>query len=453
MTQRRAKVRSPEEYLAPVTGLGVPVPRYDGRSIVNIPSTIAAALGVEADGSPPLAPPLDPDLDPISSAKEGPILVVLVDGLGWYGFRRWSDIGETADQRVWSARARPITSVFPTTTTSALTSLSSGVAPGCHGVVGAREYLPRYGVVADMLSMSPVGATLRDQLVGPQWAPRDVSGAPTIFRRGVEGVVLSRREFADQGFTRMISDGAEFRGYATATDLVHELIHLFQRPRPPAVIYLYWDELDTIQHLKGPSPELVGFEMDHVARSLRFAADHVPPSLARSTTVLITGDHGQVATTRSAALRVDVDPELMSDLGRPVAGDRRAAFFTARKGTIDHLRATLEARVPSQSVILPVSQAIAGGLLGPPPFHPELEDRLGDLLVLVPSPAGIVYVPPGGRPSERHHWGGHGGLEAEELVVPLITGSLWDLGDTGGRSRPTPIGSSPRRGRRPVRER
>ena len=104
----------------------------------------------------------------------------------------------------WLEHASPITTVFPTTTSCALTSLSTGATPSVHGLVGYRQYLPRYGVVADMLKMSIVGSTGRDELVGPHWSPSLVSGCPSIFRRGMRATALSRDRFAGQGFTRIL---------------------------------------------------------------------------------------------------------------------------------------------------------------------------------------------------------------------------------------------------------
>jgi hypothetical protein len=119
---------------------------------------------------------------------------------------------------------------------------------------------------------------------------------------------------------------------------------------------------------------------------------------------------------------------VMAEISRPLAGDRRAGFLSARPGRIDALRAALQAVLPAGSRVIDMVVARDGGLFGPPPFHPELTERLGDLLVLVPSPAGLTYLMPGASPPSRHLDGAHGGLEPDELVVPLVAGPLEAFG-------------------------
>jgi len=74
--------------------------------------------------------------------------------------------------------------------------------------------------------------------------------------------------------------------------------------------------------------------------------------------------------------------------------------------------------------VLASAEAVHGGLFGPPPYHPELFERVTDLVVLVPSPGGITFTLPGRKRPRRSLLGAHGGLEAEELVVPLVSGPL-----------------------------
>jgi len=410
--------------LVPSSLPGIPLPRYDGRSIVNVAVSVHLAAGGRSGGSPPLAPPLASALDPFDGGRaRGPVVLFLVDGFGYSQLAHWKASRSDRAAR-WASRAHGITTVFPSTTTAALTSLSTGTPPGRHGLVGYRQYLPRFGVVADLLKMSPVGVATRDQLIGPAWRPSYLSGAPSLFRRGLKATAVTRDLFRGTGFTRTLYDGAAFVGYATGTDLAEELSRVLARRSPPPVVYVYWDELDTIQHLKGPDPRLVDLELERIAHLVEHVAARLPLRRSRRMTLLVTGDHGQVPATVEARVALEENPRVLVELARPLAGDRRAGFLQARAGRVPQLRAALEAILPPGSRIVPMDEAVDAGLFGPPPFHPELDQRLGDLLVLVPSPAGLTYLPPGAAPIARHLFGAHGGLEPDELVVPLVSGPL-----------------------------
>jgi hypothetical protein len=318
--------------------------------------------------------------------------------------------------------ADPITTVFPTTTTTALVSLSSGVAPATHGIVGYRQYLPAYGVVTDMLKFSPTGVARAEVLVGPHWRPSHVSGVPTIFRRGLPAVALSRDKFAGTAFTKLLYDGAPFVPYGTASDLAHELGRLLTQQEPPPVVFTYWDELDTIQHLRGPTDRLFEFELERLAHLMEYVARTLPPRIRRRTTLMVTGDHGQVPATLAARIPIDRLPKVAQEMARPLAGDRRSGLFAARPGRLEALRIALAEALPDGTRILDVPELIHAGFFGPPPHHPELAERLGDLLVLVPSPAALFYRMPGSTRRARFLPGAHGGLEPEELLVPLVRG-------------------------------
>ena len=399
---------------------GLCLPDYAGGSVVNLAVSVARAAGFEPSDGPPLAPPLRPALDPFHGGRsEGTTVLLVVDGFGSGDLERWASGGGGVASR-WKAGAAPLTTVFPSTTTSALTSISTGVPPGRHGLVGYRQYLPRFGLVADMLKMTAAGLPGQEQIIGPRWRPGDVSGTPTMFARGLRGVALTRDRFKGTGFTRLLYDGAEFVGYATATDLAYELLGILERPRPPAVVYLYWDELDTIHHLKGPTPALASLELERVATLLAHVARHLSPRRRRRTTLIATGDHGQVAATRDGRLLLHEVPGLVELLTRPLSGDRRAGFLAVRPGKAAAVRRCLERFLPPGSRMIPMAAALRSGLFGDPPYHPELELRLGDLLVLVPSPYGLAFLPPGVEPPTRHLFGAHGGLEAEEMTVPRV---------------------------------
>jgi hypothetical protein len=426
--------REVERLLGAHPRLGLPIPAYGGRSVPNLTATVAQAVGTEL-GAPSL-PPLADDLDPFAGRRsEGPIVVLLVDGLGYLALERHRSGAGAARLPAPARQARPISSVFLTTTTVALTSLSTAAAPAAHGVVGHRQYLPRFGAVADLLRMSPIGAgSGNDLLVGNSWSPSLISGVPSIFRRGVPGVAVSRERFATSGFTRLLYDGAEYVGYSTLSEFALLLRSVLARDRPPPVVFAYWDDLDTVHHLRGPSDDAVEFEVEQVVRLLEFARRGLPATRARATTVLVTADHGHVPLDPERELKVDRDPALLDLLRRPSSGDRRAGLFAARPGRVPALREALDARLPPGSRTLLVADALEAGLFGPPPFHPELEERLGDVVALPAPPGGIAYTVPGRSGGSVELRSAHGGLTPEELLVPLLAGSLeeWAAGDRAG---------------------
>ena len=409
-------------------------PDYDGGALPSVGRSLLRAAGVEADGAPvPLAPPLRDGLDPFGGRRsEGPVVLVLIDSLGWCAFRD-SPALERPGLVEWAEAARPITSVFPSTTTAALTALSTATPPGRNGIVGHRQYLPRWGVVADMLRLAPMTTPGQDTLLGAGWTPRDLTPAPTIFELGLRGVVISRDKFARTGFTRLLYHGAEYRPYSTASDLAVELVGVLGRAEPPDVILVYWDELDTVHHLRGPDPALFDLELERVRSLLAWAAERVAPERRRATQLWVTGDHGQVPATEAANVALDREERLMARLTHPPSGDRRAGFFEVGGGEVGAFREELLALLPSGSLGMPMAEAVDEGLFGPGPYHAELARRTGNLLVLPASPAGLTYAAPGDPVPRRIFAGAHSGLEREELWVPFIAGPFDELARTGRR--------------------
>ncbi len=403
--------------------LGVPVPSYGGRSVPNIASTLLVALGHETGATP--LPPLAADLDPLRGRRaEGPVVLVLVDGLGYPSLAAAATAGAGPVSSAWARASRPISTVFPSGTAVALSSLSTAAAPAQHGIVGHRQYLPRFGSVVEILRMSPLGVATPDALVGPGWSPSLFLGVPTVFRRGVRAVAVNRDRFEGTGFTRMIYDGAEFASYATFADMAVELRRLLERSEPPPLTVVYWDELDMAMHLKGPLDELTGFEVERLGSLFGWVARGLPSGRARSTTVIVTADHGLVPAEAPQQVAVDRVPEIAERLGRPPAGDRRATFFAARSGEEDRLRTALSEHLGERAVVATTDEALRAGLFGPPPYHPELADRIGELVVLPRAPVGLGYTLPGHPAPRRTLRGAHGGLAPEELLVPLLAAPL-----------------------------
>ncbi len=103
----------------------------------------------------------------------------------------------------------PITTVVPSTTSTALTSITTGLAPAQHGIVGYRMLVGRE--VLNVLRWSTAdGRRIPD--------PFDIQRHTAFMGRDVPAV--TRAEFRTTGFTRAHLRGARFLGWHTTATLV-----------------------------------------------------------------------------------------------------------------------------------------------------------------------------------------------------------------------------------------
>ena len=91
-------------------------------------------------------------------------VVLLVDGLGHHQLRERTALAPT----LTAMRGSVITSVAPTTTATALTSLSTGMTPGEHGIVGYR--MDMGASVMNSLSISSASMTIWNSVLSSSFS-------------------------------------------------------------------------------------------------------------------------------------------------------------------------------------------------------------------------------------------------------------------------------------------
>ena len=110
---------------------------YDGGGIANLMASLTAGLGGRHDGLPAatLLGPAEP------SAYRNVVLLVL-DGLG-------DNLLRVSKEAIWLNRHRRgrLTSVFPPTTATAITTYLTGEPPSRHGLTGWHMYFRELGSV------------------------------------------------------------------------------------------------------------------------------------------------------------------------------------------------------------------------------------------------------------------------------------------------------------------
>jgi len=389
------------------------LPDYDGGSNASLPASITTAFDVPPGGAgPALLPPLRRELLDSSLIAGARVIVLLVlDGLG-----RLRLDEALADGRVTglgtSQHAATLTTVFPSTTAAALTSLQTGTPPGVHGMAGYTLYLPAQRCVANMITWKATGGV---EPVVPLPEPRSFLNGANIYRRlhahGVESTHISRNVFAGSPLTEAQAHGVPFAGHRSLAELVKQIRTHAARPGR-RFIFGYWDGFDALGHAYGSESDACDLELRLIDLALGEGLLDPLADEADDVALIITADHGHHEIPAERRIDLAEIPGLVERWSHRPTGEQRAAGLRLTDAAD---RQRIEQHVGDRMAVLDVQAAIAAGLFGRGELHPELLARVGDTLLLARDDSSVAY--PG---SSQQSIGGHGSLTAAEMLVPLL---------------------------------
>lgn len=335
------------------------------------------------------------------------VVVILVDGLGAASIKARAGHARTLAGALNSRTI--IDSGFPTTTASALATLTTGELPGQTGMVGYSVLDAANDRVVNQLSGWDAGL---DPLT---WQRK-----PTVFETasaaGMQAVAIGPARYSDSGFTHAVLRGATYRPAASIQDRFDAAAAWMREPGPPGIAYLYVPELDSLAHAKGWE-SLAWTErlesLDGVVRG--FVA-----GLRRGDGVILTADHGVIDIPATSHVLIDGDPDLVRGV-RFVGGEPRCLqlYFepdlslAEREGLVERWRESESDR----AWVATRREAMDAGWFGD--VDSAVEPRIGDLLVAARK--NIAYYDTRtAKHGSRDMIGQHGSWSPAERQVPML---------------------------------
>jgi hypothetical protein len=321
------------------------------------------------------------------------VVLLVLDGLGWHAVEAHRSLLPELSR----LEGGPITTIAPSTTASALTSLATGLAPSQHGLVGFRMRVDH-----EVLNI------LRWQTTGSRRAPDPFEMQRHTAFLGRPVPVVTRSEFRNSGFTDAQLRGARFIGWNAVSTLLEHCRHLVEGGE--RFVYAYYPNLDTVAHEFGLYDSFFVAELRAVDRLVGDLLDVLPASTA----LLVASDHGQVHIDPGGWVELhDLMP--MIDM---CAGDARFRYLYAKRGSAGELAAAARDAVGHQAWVLTREELFAEGWIGPAPEGP-IGRRVGDVVLAAREP--VAFVDPA-LPLETQLIGMHGSLTPDEMWVPLLAG-------------------------------
>ena len=374
------------------------LPDYAGGSLVNLIASIVEACG----GGRRHAPLAVLSADELIEARN--VVLLIIDGLGDNYLMRQA-AGELSRRRRGA-----ITSVFPSTTASAITTSYTGRTPLEHGLTGWFTYFGEAGYVAAPLPFRTRGDNLplRQKGFTPERAfPLD----PIFSSLKIRSIVVTDQRIIDSDYNLRHCAGAERRAYETLEQFVEQVEAAVKSGPERKFIYAYWPEYDAISHRYGSLSA-------EAARELTRIDEAFGALLARLSStdsiVVATADHGFIDVPDEASLTLP--SSLAAMLRFPLCGERRVAYCHVHspRAFIEEAKQWLGER----ATVRPSAELVDEGWFGPGEPHPRFAERIGDVTLVMRGNFTVKDWTPG---EQRYmHIGNHGGTSEDEMMIPLI---------------------------------
>ncbi|MFB6188534.1 MAG: alkaline phosphatase family protein [Halapricum sp.] len=387
-------------------------PAYDDYCFGNVPDTVRSLLSAGGRRSLPgdVFEGIDTDVERV--------VLVLVDGYGLDAWKRDRDDHAFLDRLTDRGTVTPLTSVYPSETAAAITTLETGQLPCEHGRLGWNVYDPdtdrSFLAFSGRVKGGPTEglATVDGAAVAPEHADSIDYHYAAMADRGVDCHRLQPFSEAADGSTQHEYDGLD--------DFGTRLREVTESTGAPGYVYAYLPAIDHVSHHHGTDSEQFQQTVAGVCEQLSTFVSRLDPAVASETLLVVTADHGHVNTVPERNVDLSNNDALIGNLrrhadGTPVtmAGSPRNVHLHLRDGTVEQTRAALS---DLDAHLFTRAEVLDSELFGDRTASERFERRCGDL-VLTHRELGAWYGDE--EPDDLDLVGMHGGMHPAEMLVPF----------------------------------
>ncbi|MBN1684221.1 MAG: alkaline phosphatase family protein [Gammaproteobacteria bacterium] len=382
------------------------LPNYEKNNIVNLMSAIAQSFDRKSIYKPT-------DLISIETLKYAKnIVLIIIDGLG-YEFMTRQGQGSFLHEHL----VGQMTSVFPTTTASAITSFATGVAPQQHAFSGWFLWYKELGTLCASLPFAPrIGGTPFDQRKERKIKIKPLLGADSFSDQlGTSTYLIIKKDIIHSSFNKTLFSKSKKFPYNSLTGFFTQIKKAISDHTHKKFIHAYWPTFDALSHKHGVQSDVVKKHFEEIDKKIRNLAKNVKNT---KTTLIVTADHGLIDTSPERIMRLEHHPKLQECLVIPLCGEPRVNYCYVRPDKTKQFEDYVNSKLDSYVTLHKSADLIGKNYFGLFDPNPKLLDRIGDYTLI----AKENYIFTDQLMGEMKHklTGVHGGLSNEELFIPLI---------------------------------
>jgi hypothetical protein len=386
-----------------------------GRSLTGVFPTLLRQLGRDVDAFTHF----EQHLPSASPRRAKRAFVLCLDGFGFKEFAL-SDrfLGLYPHFGTW------ITSVFPSITSCALSSLYQALPPARHGITGHYVWKDSPGGVVDMLKMQVDGARWPLAAAGfdVQTWKREPGILESRVTEGLPGYQLMHHSITNSGLSTYSYGRAGIVGFSETLEGFTKAGKIL-RDLSSGWVGVYLATIDTLSHaLTGDSPQ-VGLAARQIEESLRWMVSTLPRDVAEETVLYVLADHGQSTLHNTHRWTTEQKDWLLSHT-RGLGFSGRVMHFYAKPGAESELTPWLRAGIGEFGQVFDFDEV--KDLAGVATDEGWARRSLGDAVVIL---RGGHNWDKEGLIKKRKEYPSelisqHGALTWDEMFIPLLCAPL-----------------------------
>lgn len=381
--------------------ISVKGPNYENGSILNLMSSISKALGKKSKYSSLKL------LDPKELGDTTNLVVIIIDGLGYDYFRK-----NSAPELKKYLRGK-ITSVFPSVTSAAMTSFSTGLAPVEHEMTGWYTYLKEIGSI--IIPLPYIIRSTRNSVEKTIKISKIFNLIP--FTKGIRCncYKVYPKEIVDSVFSKTVAGNSKRISYTTIKNFFTEIKKAINLNKNKKFIFAYYPNHDSLSHKYGSESKKVADNFKKVQKEL---INFIKKIEGTNTTVIITADHGIIDVPRSRVIDLKDHPKLKETLRLPLCGDFRYSYCYVKPEETKEFEYYVKTKLEHCCKLYKSNDLAKKNFFGLSSPSKIFLERIGDYIIIMKENYAIYDFLDNEKP--KYNIGDHGGLSRDEMLVPLI---------------------------------
>ena len=373
------------------------LPDYN-HSILNLITSILKYYNVQTNHTSLQS------LDDKLKKKFKNVVFIILDGMGEHILNNLSPDGYFNKNKIDC-----ITSVYPSTTTAALTTYYSGKPPYETGWIAWSQYFKEYGIALDMLSHkeSYKGENIQDAKIN---VFEELVNYEPIFGR-IEQASPNVKAYE---IMPSYSDRRSKRSIrADSVEEIIENIEMLCKTSNEKFVLAYCDNPDGLLHKFGVNSDEVNSFIMQTENQLK----EMREKLGEETIVIISADHGHKDVEKAYTI-LDY-PEIQECLILPPSLESRTVAFWVKEDMKKQFEERFKNVFGDEFLLMTKDEFLDKHFLGFGEKHPKIDDFIGNYIALSVSSSIIrleTYLADG-KPVKKST---HCGLTKEEMEVPII---------------------------------